>query len=67
MRCSHLPLTSIESGTLKLTKECFDLIEYMQNVIKDIKTQIPEVKAKDIQITVSPSDKPDNVYFRRGR
>jgi signal transduction histidine kinase len=58
-----LEVTRIESGKLKLTKERFDLIEYMQNVIRDIKTQFPESKVKDIQITISPSDKPDTPIF----
>ncbi|MGC1931841.1 MAG: HAMP domain-containing sensor histidine kinase [Candidatus Nitrosopolaris sp.] len=58
-----LDVTRIGSGELKLTKEHFDLIDYMQNVIRDIKTQIPEAKTKDIQIILSPSDKSDVPIF----
>ena len=56
-----LDVTRIESGTLKLSKERFDLIGEIQNVIKDIRTQIPATK--EIQIILSLSDKPEGPIY----
>ena len=56
-----LDITRIESGTLKLSKEQFDLIGEIQNVVKDIRTQIPATK--EIQIILSLSDKPGPIYI----
>jgi signal transduction histidine kinase len=50
-----LDVTKIESGTLTLNKEHFDLIAEIKDVIKDIQTQNPA--AKEIQMTFSESDK----------
>ena len=56
-----LDITRIESGTLKLSKEQFDLIGEIQNVVKDIRTQIPATK--EIQIILSLSDKPEGPIY----
>ena len=49
-----LDVTRIESGTLNLTKERFDLIAEIKGVIKDIQSQNPA--AREIQITFSKYD-----------
>ena len=54
-------LRELKAEPLKLSKERFALIGKIKNVIKDIRTQIPATK--EIQITLSPSDKPDGPIY----
>jgi signal transduction histidine kinase/ActR/RegA family two-component response regulator len=49
-----LDMTKIEDKSLKLDKEKFDLIEEMQNVIKDFSNELSE---KKIQLVFTPSQK----------
>jgi signal transduction histidine kinase len=46
-----------------LSKERFDLIEEIRNVVSDIRIQIPEAAAKGIQRTLSPTNLSNGPIF----